>query len=222
MVHNYKFSERCIGNNDIGFTRIIRNSYDIGIFGKKSAGKTLYMSYLGYLNYKLFDSIVFSNYWVNFPHVFVDNIEDLNKIYDYPIEKRKVFLGDDFERWFNSRTSMQKINKELTEILLDWGKINCSLIYTVKRLFAIDISLRAGTCEYCFPQLEVKYSSDSVELNGIMSNYLDFLQLRVIRYDEDYNELPDLLVSNLVDIGRLYRTTEQVTKIKLIDSPLTA
>jgi len=174
------------------------------------------MTYLGYLNYKLFDAVVFSNYWVNFPHVLVDNVEDLKYIYEYPILRRKVFLGDDFERWFNSRTSLTKINKELTEILLDWGKINCSLIYTVKRLMAIDLSLRSGTCEYAFPQLEVRYRSDNDKLNKTMKNYLDFLQLRVIRFDEDYNELPDLIIYNLKDVSKLYHTIEKVDPIKMV------
>jgi hypothetical protein len=216
MVYSDKFNKGVI--RDISsdpFVKLIRTSYDIGIFGKKSAGKTILMSYLGYLHYKIYGSLIFSNYHVNYPHIRIRSIEDLNHIYDYNIRLPKVFLGDDCERWFNSRTSLRKINKELNEILLDWGKINCSLIYTAKRIMAMDIALRDGTCEFVFPELMLKWVSDDDDLNSLMVGYLNFLKLRCIRFNDDFEVLPDIEYYDLVGMSKLYNTVEKVDKIEI-------
>lgn len=139
---------------------------------------------------------------------------DLNKIYNYDVNTKKIFLGDDFERWFSSKTAKSKINKELNDILLDWGKINCSIYYTAKRSMAILIDLRENTSEFWFPELYLTYESKDEKINNQLKNYLNFLEINVTRYDENIEELPSLTFTNLQNYVYLFDTTTQVQPIQ--------
>lgn len=94
---------------------IKRKSFTIAFLGNKGVGKTLLMTLLGYMYY-LKGYIIFSNYPVKFKHILIDSLKDFQNIYDlYDMNIKKLFIGDDFERWFNSRNYKSKINIEIDE-----------------------------------------------------------------------------------------------------------
>jgi len=65
MVYSNKYDKCDVGNIEVvNYTKLIRSSYDRGFFGKKSSGKTLAMTYFGYLDYRYNNAIIFSNYEV--------------------------------------------------------------------------------------------------------------------------------------------------------------
>ena len=188
------------------YVKIKRQSYDIGIFGKKGCGKTILLSFIGFLKKKQ-GFIVFSNYPLKYNHIIINDLKDFNKIYEYDKNVQKVFLGDDFEKWFHSRLSKSKLNVEINDILLDWGKMNCSLIYTAKRSMAIDIGLRDSTCEFWFPELK------PIINNNILYDYLNFLKIIITRYDENLESLPQITIKGLQYLSQLYDTQQIVNPI---------
>ena len=193
--------------------KLKRQSYDIGLFGKKSTGKTLILSFLGYLKYKQ-GATIYSNYPLNIPHKYINTLQDLNEIYKENPNKVKIFLGDDFERCFNSRNTRGQINKELNDILLDWGKINCSLYYTAKRSMAIDIGLRDSTSEFWFPELKQGYKSENPNINKQLKDYLNFLYINITRFDENLDTLPSIRVFRLQNIVPIFDTQTIITPIR--------
>lgn len=196
------------------FTRLRRKTYHVGLFGKQGEGKTTVISLLGFMHRVLNGAVVFSNYPLGFPHVLIDSLEGLGSIYNYDPNVPKVFCGDDFERWFNARANRSKINKELGDILLDWGKISCSLIYSAKRNQIIDIGLRDATCEFWYPELNLAYCCvDNPLLNKRLKDYLDFLEIVIYRFDENLDELPSIVVGDLVRISKLFDTQTTVSPL---------
>lgn len=200
-----------------------RVSKDIGIFGKKGVGKTIVLSWLGYIEYKFYNSIVFSNYSLNYPHVFLGrSIENYDIIYEFSPRVPKILLLDDAESVLFSRDYGTKVSKELlNEILLNLGKYNCSVVYTAKREFAIDIGLRESTCEFWELELKPIYKyiepGANAELekyyNYLLSKYLNLLYIEIMRFDEYFEELPVYRIFNLDKICNLYSTFEKVEKV---------
>ena len=110
MVHSDKYDKCTVRDNSI-FTRLWRSTYDIGIFGKKGSGKTMYMSYLGFCAQQE-GYTIYSNYSLNYPHIRIRTMEDFNLIFKEDPVQKKILLLDDGERWLNSRVSSSKINKK--------------------------------------------------------------------------------------------------------------
>lgn len=201
-------------------TRLLRTSRDVSVAGKKGVGKTQILSLVGFLYWILNDAVVFSNYdSLIYPHVYIPSIEMAYKIFQYPKEVPKIFLGDDFERWAFSRMSNNAQNIEfLNDILLDWGKWNCSLYHSAKRQKAIDIGLRESDCEFWELELKPLFVSNTGDPkqdsknNEIMRQYLNFLYIKINRFDEYLNPMIPIKVKNLENICKLYDTHEVVLK----------
>ena len=200
-------------------TPLIRKSNDIGIFANKSKGKTMLMTFLGLLFY-LRGAIVFSNYWVKYPHIFIESLRDLDKIKKYPLNTPKVFLAHDFERWVHSRKATSKLNIDISTIILDFGKCNCTLIYDSKRPMAIDISLRDTTDVFIEVDLILPFypNTGNSELDKkileIWSNDLEMLMLRIQPFDCNLNPLSPFYLYNLHIWGTLYHTQEFANEIQ--------
>ena len=90
---------------DSFFTEILRKSSDIAVIGNKSRGKSTLAVFTCYYDWLINDALIFSNLPLNFPHIFVSEVDELVEIKNkYPINKKKRFLGDDFENWFSNRS----------------------------------------------------------------------------------------------------------------------
>lgn len=186
---------------------------DIGIIGKKGTFKSTILNMFLFLNYKYNKCTILANYHPNFPHIYCDSIDDyIEKVRDTP--GKKMFGGDDFERIFNNRMSSSRLNLSLNDILLDWRKHNCSLIWTSKR-DNVDIGLREGTSEFWFPTptLQQQYTQYNEEIRNILKKYSNFIQINIERYDENLDELPTIKVKNIRNALKLFETTEIIKGI---------
>ena len=194
---------------DEKLVKVRRSSKDIGLFGKKGSGKSTLLSILGFLHYMV-GTEVYTNYDVNFPHIEVHRLIDLMNIpFD---QKRKVFLGDDFDFWFQSRSASSSVNRSLNDILMFWGKNNLSLIYTAKRPMAIDIGLRESTSEFWDVQLSMNDKKDSDLPNK--KEYMNYLMLYIDRFDDQFDYIGNLRIYNLDKIIGLFDTSHKVTDIR--------
>jgi hypothetical protein len=191
---------------------IKRTSQDIGIFAKKNRGKTLTLSILAYLD-QLNGTKIYSNYHLNFEHTYIDSIDKLDKIKQDKNSKKR-FIGDDFERWFHSRKATSKSNLELNDILLDWGKIKCSCSYSAKRLMAIDLGLRDSTDEFWNIILEQYITHKDPKINRLMAKYINFLRIKIEKYDSDGNLIQTVYIKNLQNWIKLFDTTEIIKDLK--------
>lgn len=191
--------------------KLKRQSKDIGLFGKKGVGKTTLLVLKSFMEFMLYDAQVYSNFNLGFPHVRIKSLKDFDRIPND--DKRKVFLGDDFEFWFNSRNVSSKLNKDLVDVLLNWGKKNVSLVYSAKREMAIDKSLRESTIEFWELNLKQTIYNKDVTKNNILKKYLNFLYIEVERYDQNLDGLPSFRIKNLQHIVPLFDTKEIIDNI---------
>lgn len=194
--------------------KLKRSSYDIGTVGKKGIGKTLLESVYGFYKQRKQGYIVYSNYPLNYPHIFIDNISDFNKILSSDVNKPKIFLGDDFERWFHSRNTKSKTNIELNEILLDFGKVSCSVFFSQKRSMSVDLGMRDSASEWWIPSLQLAYITNDQNLNNKLKKYLNFLCLNVQRFDDQLQPLGTFQIHNLQHHVKLFDTTTIIPPIK--------
>lgn len=202
--------------------KLNRVTKDIGIFGKKGTFKTTVVVLYGFLEKILFNTEIYSNIKnLGFNYTYVKNLEDLNEIFtNY---NRKLFIGDDFERWFFSRNWQR--NTALNDLLLDWGKYYCSIIYDAKREHAIDIGLRDATSEFWYnePYLFIKSNTGNIKLdrinNNILKKYANFINIRIKRFNENLEPITqDLIIKNLPYIMKLFDTHETINPISLEDN----
>ena len=191
---------------------LIRQSKDIGIFGKKGVGKTTILSLLGFLEWYFYNTVIYSNFHVNYPHIRVRNRSDFDKIPND--NRRKKFLGDDFEFWFSSYESINKKTKHLNEVILNWGKKNTSLTYTAKREMGIQKSLRESTIEFWELSLKPLYKHPDAIKNNELKGYLNFLYIYVSRFDENIDPLPSYKIKNLDKMAILFNTKEIIEELK--------
>ena len=211
MEFVYKGSNNLISNIDFSsLVKVNRSVKDIGLFGRKGIGKTTVLSLIGFINF-LNNADVYSSYHLNFPHILIKDFNDFEKIrFD---GKKKVFLGDDFEGWFHKRNFSKALNKDMNEILLNWGKKNCSLIYSCKNL-DVDKAIRDNTTEFWNIILKQKYYHPDKKKNDILKSYLNFLYIEIERYDLYFERLPSIYIYNLDLITQLFSTKEIVKKLK--------
>lgn len=200
-------------------TPLIRKSQSIGIFALPSMGKTILMTYLGLL-YWLMGYRVFSNYWLAFPHHLITTLDDIKNIGLYPKHEKKVFLAEDFERWVNSRLASTTANVTMGSITMDFGKNNCSLVYTAKRSAIIDINIRDITTTFIEVTmiLPMRWETPNPEvskiLNKLMEDDLEQLWIKVNAFDCDLQPKgPTKYLWNLDMWGKLYHTQEIVPEL---------
>lgn len=194
-----------------GLVPVRRTTKDIGLFGKKGVGKTTILTLLALIENYCFGTEIYSNYNLRIPYIKINNLEDFDRI--TTDKNRKVFLGDDFEYWFNSRSSHSKKNIQLNDVLLFWGKKNCSLVYTSKRELAIDKSIRESTMEFWELELKPIFRHPNKYCNRVLWNYLNFLYIYVTRFDHNLNELKPFKIYNLHKIVPYFDTSEIIEDI---------
>lgn len=201
-------------------TPLIRKSTTIGIFANPSQGKTILMTFLALL-FWLRGYRVFSNYWLAFPHILIESLEDLKKIGLYPPFEKKVAVMEDFERWINSRLASTKQNINMGAITMDFGKHNCSLIYTAKRSAIIDINVRDISSVFVEVKLILPFKLESPDpelnkfINMLWSDDLEKLWIEIHAFDGDLKPIgPTMYLRNLHVIGKLYHTQEIVPELK--------
>jgi len=199
------------------YLKLNRVTKDIGLFGKKGVGKTTILVLLAYLENKYYGTKIYTNIkGLKIPNVYIDNIDDLDKVKN---DEKKIFIGDDFERWFFSRNAGSKKNLQLLQLLLDWGKYSCSLYYSAKREMSIDIGLRESTIEFWEVELRQRIfsNSGSKEIdklnNVILRKYADFLYIKINRFDENLNDLPCYRIFNLKHIFSHFDTKTIVKQL---------
>lgn len=202
-------------------TPLLRKSTTIGIFANPSQGKTILMTFLGLL-FWLRGYRVFSNYWVAFPHVLIESLEDLKKIGLYPAWEKKVALMEDFERWINSRLASTKQNISMGAVTMDFGKNNCSLIYTAKRSAIIDINVRDISSIFIEVKLILPFKLDSPNpelnklINALWSDDLEKLWVEIHAFDGDLAPIgPTMYLRSLELWGKLYHTQEIVPELRI-------
>lgn len=192
-----------------------RVTKDIGIFGKKGSFKTTILSLIGYLENRYYGTDIYSNMNLNFPH---EKIGSIGKLKEIPkTSKRKMYIGDDFENWFFSRMSGSKKSIALSEILLNWGKINCGLHYSAKREMAIDVGLRESTVEFWEIEVKTFIRCPNAHDHNKIIKYADFLYLKINRIDDNLNELKPLYVFYLKEILEkgLFDTFEIIENVSM-------
>ncbi|HEY0090430.1 MAG TPA: hypothetical protein VGB37_16390 [Candidatus Lokiarchaeia archaeon] len=196
--------------------KLNRPTKDIGIFGSKGSFKTTVAVLIAYLENTFYGTTIFSNIEdLNFPHIYVKTIKEAKEMITG--ENRKLFVGDDFERWFYSRN--WKKNLELTDVLLDWGKYYTSIIYNGKRMGSIDIGLIEGTTEFWYnePKLYIRSNTGNSKTdefnNNILKDYANFLYIKILRWNNNFMELPSIRIYNIQEIFKLFSTHEIVKEV---------
>jgi len=187
--------------------KIKRGSIDILLFGKKNQGKTLIQTMFGYLLFKKGYEI-FTNYNVNFPHTRIKTLQDLKNITELPYYKKKVFLGDDFERWINARLTRKNI--DINSITLDFGKSNCTTIVNCKRLLNIDIIYRMGVSYFIDVKLIKKFEPINNLEKRMINNYLNYYMIQLDIYDYYGDLVKTYIINNIQNYVNLFETIEKV------------
>jgi hypothetical protein len=119
-----------------------------GIVGDIGCGKTLLMTYLGYVCYKG-GYTIYANYDLNFPYIPIDKIRDLDEL----STKQNLILLD--EAWItaDSRKSSTYTNIMLSRSVLQSRKNKADLIYTTQFVNQIDIRIRQITHQFLIPKI---------------------------------------------------------------------
>ena len=197
--------------NQTQLVKKIRSSKDIGLFGVKGVGKTTILSMIGFIRWYFNDVDVYSNIPLSYPYYFIESLEDFDEI--CVDGRNKIFIGDDFDYWFESRGYSSKVNKQLNEILMFFGKKSTSLVYSAKREMAIDKSLRESTVEFWELELCQRVVHPDPVKNRLLKQYMNFLFVLVNRYDRNLAELPSYRIQNLHQICQLFDTRHMISKI---------
>lgn len=187
----------------IKLIKLKRYGKDTCITGKKNCGKTTILTMIGLMNKCIYDCDIYTNYPVNYEHIMIDDIEDIKKIPND--DKRKIFLGDDFELYLPSESKSKNI-KELKEILLNFGKKNIFLYYAIKRELNIQKSLRESTSEFWDITLKKWLYNDNDYNNDKLKKYANFLYINVDRFDENIDYIDSFRIYNIDKIFRYFDT----------------
>jgi len=107
--------------------------------GGLGSGKTLGMTYMLYLEWKLMGRRIYANYHLNFPHEKLDLrdlLENLPQLNDVAIGADELYIVMD------SRLSVSKRNRLLSYFALQTRKRNVTLYFTTQFLDQVDKRLR--------------------------------------------------------------------------------
>ena len=174
------------------------------------------MILIGFLRFKQ-GYMIFSNMDnIKFPYTYCGSVDDLKEITKLDKSIKKMFLGDDFERWYNGRRASSKLNLDLNSITLDFGKCNCSLLYTCKYFSIMDMALKMTTSEFwnidlvCY-KYPVNESIDLLE----WADHLENLAIQIKGINSSGEELRDRYVIRLHKWVSLYDTLGTVKNVKV-------
>ena len=188
---------------------IKRNSYDFCFYGGKGSGKTIAMTYYGFIEY-LNGKKVYSNYKLEYPHIRIKNIEEIKNM------QKGCALFDDIEAWSSSKFISNKDKKDLLECILNFGKKSITpFIWSCKRPLEIDKTLRGCGIDYFVKcnMLLKETPKDDIEYKEF-SKYLDahVIEMNIFRAD-DLTLDRVVYLDNLDIWSMLYETTEEVEQL---------
>jgi len=147
----------------------------MAITGTLGQGKSLAMTFFGYINWLQHGKNVFSNIHIKFVNPYTDDqLKELGitkiPIYTHPDDKtfyghlvidpeeieeirEGVFLGDELWAWMDSRTSGKKSNRIGSKILLSSRKRDYHIFYTAQDLSQMEKRVRIITDFEAVPML---------------------------------------------------------------------
>jgi hypothetical protein len=154
----------------------------IAIIGKPRTGKTLFLTAIGYYDFKA-DRKIFSNYTLGYHYEGYD-INDLLSISTMEMEvSPKTVVMQEASKWFDSRRSGRNENVLLSSFTGQSGKRDIDIYYDDQFMTRIDRGLRDIT-DYSFISNCV-YSSDKKPLMfeyEMYYGYFVFAMNRTIRF----------------------------------------
>lgn len=175
----------------------------IGIFGLQGTGKTMLLTILGKQDYDN-GRTIYSNYHLrNIPYEPISSFEDIQKI------KKGTFLADELWLWIFSRSSMSKINQELTKIVMLNRKRDVDIYYTAQLSREVDVLLRSVTNYWVYPVIKpfIVKGSDGSEKTVFRLCYTTFNLL-----GKRSNEV--IIKNSLEYLGSFYDTHEEIKSLK--------
>lgn len=199
----------------MNYIKLNRVSKDIGIFGPKGIGKTTTLSIFCYIFWRYGGFDIYSNYRLNIPHIFVNSVNKLDRLLNDPCFnnfKPKILAVDDGERWFFSRNSFSSKSKSILNLLLDFGKCNCSIYTTLKREMALDIGLRESLSEFWELELIPKYRNPKYQY--VLNSYMNCIKIRIWRFNNNLESLPTWYIDNLHLFRNVFDTSHIVKPVK--------
>jgi hypothetical protein len=204
---------------------VARGSETIGISGKRDCGKTLFGVGLVYDKYRR-GSLVFSNVSLRFPFMKVDSLADIVRIYEADPDRRKVLFFDDVDRILHARNF--SFNKNLNDILMDFGKISCDIVFCSKmgplsEGKSVDVALRDATDKWYMPQIMPRFSHpDPMVMRWMYGDdgrggFMEFRKMNVVWVDGTLTDCGCLKpIKNLIPWCKLYNTKEKVLPLKVM------
>jgi hypothetical protein len=118
--------------------------------GELGIGKTLSLTYIAYKNF-LRRKKIYANYKLLFPHEVITGMDDFDKAHGG--EKGGFMAMDEFWNYVDSRMSISKRNKFISDILLKLRKRNLDLGYTAQHFGMVDKRLRNITNFMAVPEM---------------------------------------------------------------------
>jgi hypothetical protein len=120
--------------------------------GVPGVGKTLALTFKAWMLYKM-GYVIFANYKLNFPHVFIESLEDLDEMHVPEGKKAAAFL-DELWRWLDSREYKKDKNNLVSKIIFFSRKRGIQHVYfTTQRFHQIDKRIRGLTDAEIRPEL---------------------------------------------------------------------
>ena len=168
----------------------------IAIVGEQGSGKTLTMTYFGYLAFKKGFQI-YTNYKINFKHVYIDKLEDIEKI------KSGIALMDELWTWLDARAPASKRNMYATQIFAKTRKRGNVWYYTMQVSNMIDRRVRQYSDILVFPEVYL-------DKNNIP------YKVRLELYDKFYNRTA--IEFNPKPILNMYDTKEEVAEMDYMET----
>jgi hypothetical protein len=109
--------------------------------GMKGAGKTVYMTYRGYLAYRQ-NKPVFANYHLEFPYEPIN----LDTFVNHPdVLRDATVLVDEAHNYFDAREFMSKKNQKFNKFAVQVRKRRVEVILSSQQYENIDIRIRKNT-----------------------------------------------------------------------------
>jgi hypothetical protein len=175
----------------------------IGIEGGLGCGKTLAMTYLGYLAKTKYHSKVSSNYFTKFADTFIDSEQSFNEF------RSGMMLLDEIWLWSDSRKSSSKRNEIVNKIPLTSRKRRLIIVYTSQQLGQVDLRIRNITD--IFVRVKLKIIKDT-KGNPLLDQKGRPLKICIMRFRKCPLRKIVFLANTMYD---LYDTEEEVNSLDI-------